>query len=133
MMHLCHKYVALLACAIACALVSAQPANPSSQRFPDVIAVKVQSHSGDVFNFDVTVSSPYDTPQRYADAIRVLSKEGVVLGQRILLHDHAEEQPFTRDLYGVKIPRGIRTVVFEARDLKHGYGGKTVELSLSGR
>jgi hypothetical protein len=132
-MHHCNRYLALLTCAIATASASAQAVNSASQRYPDVIAAKVQSSRDDVFNFDVTVSSPYDTPQRYADAIRVLSKDGAVLGQRTLLHDHAAEQPFTRDLYGVKVPRGVRAVVFEARDLKYGYGGKTVELSLPER
>jgi hypothetical protein len=132
-MYRCQRYLALLTCVVATASTSAQPANLPSQRYPDVVAAKVQSSAGGVFNFDVTVSSPYDTPQRYADAIRVLSKDGAVLGQRILLHDHAEEQPFTRDLYGVTVPPGVRAVILEARDLKYGYGGKTVEVSLPGR
>lgn len=49
------------------------------------------------------------------------------------LHDHAGEQPFTRDLYGVRIPRGVRAVTVQARDQKYGYGGKTVEVALPGR
>lgn len=70
---------------------------------------------------------------RYADAFRVLGKDGAQLGERKLWHDHAGEQPFTRDLHGLKIPRGIQRVVVQARDQKHGYGGKTVEVSLPGR
>ena len=62
-----------------------------------------------------------------------MSKEGRVFGERVLLHDHAGEQPFTRDLYGVAIPRGIRVVVVQARDQQYGYGGKTVEVVLPGR
>jgi hypothetical protein len=57
----------------------------------------------------------------------------VVFGERKLLHDHAGEQPFTRDLYGVKIPPGIRAVVIQARDQKYGYGGKIIEVVLPGR
>ena len=86
-----------------------------------------------MFDFDVTVSSPYDTPQRYADAFRVASRGGTVYGERILLHDHADEQPFSRDLAGVKIPRAVRVVVIQARDKKFGYGGKPVEIALPGR
>ena len=112
--------------------VTAQAAE-SAQQFPNVLAVKVTSSGADTFNFDATISSPYDSAQRYADAFRVMAKEGVVFGERKLLHDHADEQPFTRDLYFVKIPRGIRTVVVQARDQKYGYGGKTVEVSLPGR
>jgi hypothetical protein len=83
--------------------------------------------------FNVTVSSPYDTPQRYADAFRVVAKDGTVYGERKLFHDHADEQPFTRDLHGVSIPVGTRTVVVQARDQKYGYGGNTVEVNLPGR
>ena len=56
-----------------------------------------------------------------------------MFGERKLWHDHAGEQPFTRDLYGVKIPRGIRAVIIQARDRKHGYVGKAVEVPLPGR
>lgn len=108
--------------------MSAEP-----QKYPDVVSAKVQTRGSDIFDFDVTVSSPYDTPQRYADAFRAMSKEGVVFGERKLLHDHANEQPFTRDLHGVKIPREIRVVVIQAKDQKYGYGGKTVEIVLPGR
>jgi hypothetical protein len=97
------------------------------------MSVKVTPRSGNLFDFDVTVSSPYDTPARYADAIRVMAKPNLVLGERTLLHDHADEQPFIRDVYGVKIPPGIRAVVVQARDKAHGYGGKTVEVTLPGR
>ena len=108
-------------------------AEPSVQKFPDVVSVKVTPRGPETFDFDVTVSSPYDAPERYADAFRVTDKKGLVFGERKLLHGHANEQPFTRDLYGVVIPRGIRDVVVQARDQKYGYGGKTVEVVLPGR
>jgi len=113
--------------------VAAQPSASAAQQYPNVLAVKVKPSGTDTFNFDVTVSSPYDTAQRYADALRVMAKDGQVFGERKLLHDHADEQPFTRDLYVVKIPRSVKTVVVQARDQKHGYGGKTVEVILPGR
>lgn len=112
---------------------AARAADPALQKHPDVLAAKVQARAPGTFDFDVTVSSPYDTPQRYADAFRVRSKDGIVYGERILLHDHAGEQPFTRDLHGVSIPPGVRTVTVEARDRQYGYGGKTVEVALPSR
>ena len=112
---------------------TATAADPSQQKYPDVVSAKVQPRGTDTFDFDITVSSPYDTPQRYADGFRVTGRDGTVFGERKLWHDHAGEQPFTRDLYGVKIPRGIRAVVIQARDQKHGYGGKTVDVPLPGR
>ena len=112
---------------------TAVAADPSPQKYPEVVSAKVQPRGADIFDFDVTVSSPYDTPQRYADGFRVAGRDGTVFGERKLWHDHASEQPFTRDLYGVKIPRGIRALVIQARDQKHGYGGKTVDVPLPGR
>lgn len=105
----------------------------AGQQFPDVVRVDVKVQGGGRFDFDVTVSSPYDTPERYADALRVTGEGGVAYGERVLLHDHADEQPFTRDLHGVTIPAGVRSVVLQARDRKNGYGGKTVRVALPGR
>jgi hypothetical protein len=105
----------------------------SQQKYPDVAGAQVTPRGGDRFDFDVTVSSPYDTPQRYADAFRVVGAKGEVYGERKLLHDHAGEQPFTRDLYGIAIPAGVRSVVVEARDQRHGYGGRRLEVALPGR
>lgn len=124
---------ALLVLGACLAAFAAQAGDAASQRHPDVVAVKAQSRAADTFDFDVTVSSPYDTPQRYADAFRVVGKDGTVYGERRLLHDHAGEQPFTRDLHGVRIPRGVRAVTVQARDQKYGYGGKTAEVALPGR
>lgn len=113
--------------------IVAQAQGAAAQKFPDVIAAQVRRGNAGTFDFDVTVSSPYDTPQRYADAFRVVDAAGTVYGERKLLHDHAGEQPFTRDLYGVRIPPGVRKVIVQARDQRFGYGGRTVEVALPGR
>jgi hypothetical protein len=126
-------FFALLVLGACLAAFAARAGDSATQRYPDVMAVKAQSRAADTFDFDVTVSSPYDTPHRYADAFRVVGKDSAVYGERRLLHDHAGEQPFTRDLYGVRIPRGVRAVTVQARDQKYGYGGKTVEVALPGR
>jgi hypothetical protein len=104
----------------------------AEQQFPDVIDVKVRMVGKDRFDFDVTLSSPYDTPKRYADAFRVMAGDKQ-LGERVLLHDHQNEQPFTRDLYGVNIAPGIQQVRVQGRDQKYGYGGKTMDVKLPGR
>ena len=111
----------------------AQPVKMEGQKYPDILSVIVQPRGNNHFDFDVTVSSPYDTPQRYADAFRVMSADGEVFGERKLWHDHGDEQPFTRDLYGVLIKAGIKNVVIQGRDQKNGYGGKTVTVALPGR
>ncbi len=92
------------------------------QRFPDVTGVEVNSEGTE---FAVTVSSPYDTPERYADAIRIRNSDGTVYGVRELAHDHASEQPFTRSVTDVAVPDGVTEVVAEARDKTNGWGGTT--------
>ena len=114
-------------------ITSAQTKSSEGQKYPDVVDVKVKARGENRFDFDVTLSSPYDTPQRYADAIRVMSVAGMLYAERVLLHDHADEQPFTRDLQGVSIPPGVRAAVVQGRDQKFGYGGRTMRVGLPGR
>lgn len=124
--------IAFLAIATA-ALAMAESESADIQKFPDVVDVDVQPSGENRFDFDVTISSPYDSPSRYADAFRVMSAEETVFGVRELLHDHANEQPFTRSLPGVEIPAEIREVVVQARDQEYGYGGDTVTVELPGQ
>lgn len=104
----------------------------AEQAFPDVIDAVAEASPDGTWRFDVTISSPYDSPERYADAWRVLGPDGTELGVRVLTHDHANEQPFTRSLSGVEVPDGIETVTIEGRDLANGWGGQTFELDLPG-
>ena len=131
-----NRYAGAIAAVVTVAMValsSAQSKGSEGQKYPDVVDVKLQARGENRFDFDVTISSPYDTPQRYADAFRVMNVDGLVYGERKLLHDHANEQPFTRGLYGVSIPAGVQIVVVQARDQRFGYGGKSVQVALPGR
>jgi hypothetical protein len=99
-------------------------------RFPDVIAVQLRPAGERVYDVAVTLSSPYDTPERYADGWRVLDPEGNVLGTHTLLHDHANEQPFTRTQRGLAIPEGVTEVTVEGRDQYYGFGGGTITVDV---
>lgn len=113
--------------------VCAEPVSRENQKFPAVLSVGVKASGENRFDFDVTISSPYDTQQRYADGFRVIGDDGVVYGERKLWHDHADEQPFTRDLHGVSIKAGVHSVQVQGRDQKFAYGGKTATVILPGR
>jgi hypothetical protein len=102
----------------------------SDQRFPDIVDVVVTG-TAPTFSFEVTVSSPYDTAERYADAFRVRDADGTVYGVTELTHDHASEQPFTRSLPDVTLPAGITSVVVEGRDRTNGWGGGTRTVDLN--
>jgi len=106
------------------------PAQPTAeQRYPDIVDVAVE-RDGDTFDFSVTVSSPYDTPERYADGWRVVGPDGAIYGEHTLAHDHAGEQPFTRTQRGVEIPEEVDQVIVEGRDSQYGYGGGTATVPL---
>ncbi len=110
------RYVSAVVVAVTIAMggiTSAQTNSSEGRKYPDVVDVKVKARGENRFDFDVTLSSPYDTPQRYADAIRVMSVAGMLYAERVLLHDHADEQPFTRDLQGVSIPARVRAVIVQ--------------------
>lgn len=47
------------------------------------------------------------------------------MGRRELLHPHETEQPFKRDLRGVRIGPEIAEVLVRARQKPRGYGGAT--------
>jgi hypothetical protein len=100
-------------------------------RYPDVLAATATQADDGTWRFDVTLSSPYDTLDRYADAWRVLDPDGAELGVRVLTHDHANEQPFTRSLLAVQILADITEVTIEGRDQLNGWGGATVTIDLA--
>ncbi len=109
---------------------TAQADEQPEQLFPDVVDVQATSDGDNKWTFAVTLSSPYDSPSRYADSWRVRSGEGTPYGERFLTHDHASEQPFTRSQSGIEIPPDVLVVVVEGRDQLSGWGGTTIEFTL---
>lgn len=98
---------------------------------PDVLAAVLKGDSGGGgWSLDVTLSSEYDSPERYADGWRVLDADGKVLGEHTLTHNHADEQPVTRTQTGLEIPDGVDVVTVEGRDTENGYGGATFEVEV---
>ncbi|MDA1089589.1 MAG: hypothetical protein O3A85_04665 [Proteobacteria bacterium] len=92
------------------------------------------SRSGDgAYSFTATVAHADSGWEHYADKFEVLSPDGKVLGTRVLLHPHENEQPFTRDLGNVRIPAGITSVVVRAWDNVHKAGEQTFTVKLPGR
>lgn len=59
----------------------------------------------------------------------MLDEDGNELGRRELIHDHAAEQPFTRQMT-VEIPDDVDEITVEGRDQVSGYGGATVTVAV---
>ncbi|MEL6554747.1 MAG: hypothetical protein AAFQ63_14965 [Cyanobacteria bacterium J06621_11] len=63
---------------------------------PGVIAVEMLSGAADDYTFSVTIQSPDEGCDRYANWWEVITEDGTLLYRRILAHSHVDEQPFTR-------------------------------------
>ncbi len=100
--------------------------------YPDVLNAEFTESGDGTWTVSVTLSSPYDTPERYADAWRLLDEDGNELGIRELAHDHQSEQPFTRSLSGVEIPDDVSVITVQGRDQVSGWGGVTIEVPAPG-
>lgn len=100
---------------------------------PAVVAAKAEQEPGGSYRFEVTVRHADAGWSHYADKWDVVAPDGTVLATRVLLHPHEDEQPFTRDQGGVRVPAGIRSVVVRVHDKVHGYGTKTATVDLPGR
>ena len=83
-----------------------------------------------VCTFVVTVQHDDEGWSHYANAWEILTPDGAVLATRVLRHPHVGEQPFTRQLRGVKVPSGLTSVRIRARDSVHGFGGREVDVPL---
>ncbi len=96
----------------------------------DVVDVNISQSSSGGYSFDVSVKHADTGWKHYADAWEVLDNNGNILGKRVLVHPHENEQPFTRSLSGVKIPAELTTVTIRAHDSVHKYGGKEITVKV---
>ena len=96
----------------------------------DVVDVVARPESGSTWRFDVTLRHSDTGWDHYADRWDVMTPDGKVLGSRVLLHPHVNEQPFTRSLGGVAIPAGVTRVRLRGHDKVHELGGIELEVEL---
>ena len=96
----------------------------------DVVGVEVRRDGDAAWRFDVTVLHADTGWDHYADKWDVIGPDDTVYGERVLLHPHVGEQPFTRSLGGVRIPDDVGAVTVRAHDSVHGYGGRTLTVDL---
>lgn len=107
-------------------VLAAAPAAAGEAEIVAAKAVKI----GQTWTFSVTLAHDDTGWDHYADAWRVVGPGGAVLGERVLLHPHVNEQPFTRSLSGVAVPEGVSNVTIEAKDSVHGWGAQRFAVTL---
>ena len=104
--------------------------NPDLEYAQVVFVTATQSSDG-TWRFDTTVRHNDQGWENYADAWQVVDLTGNMLGERILLHPHDTEQPFTRSQSGIVIPDEVTQVIVRAKDNVEGFGGQVVVVDLT--
>ncbi|MDH3671703.1 MAG: hypothetical protein OES46_11125 [Gammaproteobacteria bacterium] len=95
------------------------------------IVMVVLSKQSDKWVCETTLRHDDRGWDHYADAWRVVTSAGEILGTRTLYHPHVDEQPFTRSLRDITIPADTKMVFIEAHDKIHGWSATRVEVDLT--
>ena len=108
------------------------PASSDDLDYAQVVFVRAFEQEQGVWRFEVTVRHNDDGWNHYADMWQIVDpSSGSVIAERVLAHPHETEQPFTRSLGGIDIPKGVSTVTVRARCNVHMYGGREVLVDLN--
>lgn len=96
-----------------------------------IFAVTVIHQSQNEYLVNVTLEHHDTGWEHYADEWRIVDQQGIILGTRVLLHPHVQEQPFTRALSNVKLNDKHTVIYIEAHDKQHGWAKENLEIDLS--
>ena len=113
------------------ALSVATCARPAWAADADVVAVRTTRTATGVYDFAVTVRSKDTGWQRYADRLEAVGTDGRVIATRTLDHPHDDEQPFTREITGVRIS-GTAKIGIRVHFKPSGFDGATTAVTLPG-
>ncbi len=95
-----------------------------------ILAADFLNNGGKHWSVSVTLKHGDTGWDHYADNWRIVDNNGNILGDRVLVHPHVNEQPFTRGLGDVKIPVDIKIVYIEAHDKVHGWTKDRLKIDL---
>ena len=85
-----------------------------------IINATATQQVNDTWSISVTLQHDDTGWDHYANRWDVLDTDGNLLGSRMLLHPHINEQPFTRSLDSIEIPKSLTEVTIQANDSLHG-------------
>ena len=99
----------------------------------EVKNVIIHQQTDQSWTFAVTLKHDDKGWDHYANEWQIIGADNKILGTRTLYHPHVNEQPFTRNLSGVKIPKGIKSVRVIAKDTVHGLSHHAVEVDIASK
>ena len=95
----------------------------------EIVEVMIEP-SAHRWTFHVTLKHEDTGWKHYADGWRIVDEEGNELGFRKLWHPHENEQPFTRTLASVLVPKEKNIIYIEAHDKVHGWSKQRVRINM---
>ena len=96
----------------------------------EIVEVKAELTPAQKYNISVTLKHADTGWDHYANAWRIYSPDGKLIEERVLHHPHVKEQPFTRNLLGVRIPSELSEVIIVAACSDTGESKKSYTLKL---
>ena len=96
----------------------------------EITNVVAHQKSDRTWTFAVTLKHGDIGWDHFANEWQVLAPDGKVLATRTLFHPHVDEQPFTRNTSGVKIPESMEIVRIIAKDSLHGTSNTAMQINL---
>ena len=96
----------------------------------EITDVKIHQQADQTWTFAVTLKHDDKGWDHYANEWQIIGADNKIFGTRTLYHPHVNEQPFTRNLSGVKIPKEVKSVRVIAKDTIHGLSHQAVEVDL---
>ena len=103
--------------------------NTSIANTVEIVKVMIEP-SAHRWTIHVTLKHDDKGWDHYADGWRIVDSKGTELGYRKLWHPHENEQPFTRTLANVLVPKGENIIFIEAHDKVHGWSKQRVRIDL---
>lgn len=95
----------------------------------EIVSVMIEP-SAHRWTFHVTLKHNDTGWDHYADDWRIVDEKGGEIGNRKLWHPHPDEQPFTRSLANVLIPKDTNIIFVEAHDKVHGWSKQRVRIDM---
>lgn len=96
----------------------------------EIIGADFQKSGNDTWVVNVGLLHEDSGWDHYADIWRLVDAEGNILGERVLLHPHEDEQPFIRS-EEIRIPEDIEILYVEAHDIVHGWTPNRLEVDMT--
>lgn len=119
-------FTILFACLLALSMANIARANEVK-----ILAADFHHNSNNRWTVDVTLKHDDTGWDHYADEWRLVDDKGNVLADRVLFHPHVDEQPFTRGLSNIELPKSISTIYVEAHDKVHGWTPHRLKIDMS--